>query len=356
MTFKILVINPGSTSTKIAVFDGEKELFTQNVVHSDEERKPYKRVIDEFEMRKDKILEILDERGIDLSTLSAVVGRGGQLTGLHAGGYLVTEAMKKRLASPETIQHASNLGAIIASSIVEPLKIPAYIYDAVGSDEFDSIAKITGVPGVVRASFCHVLNSKAMSRKVARTLGKTYEESNFIVAHLGGGSSISAHRHGRIVDAISDDGGPFSSERSGSVPLNYIVDMCYSGKYSCGEMKKIISGNGGLEALLGTSDCIEIEQRIASGDARAKEVYEAYAYQLTKGICELSPCLRGKIDAVILTGGIAHSKMLTGRIGSYVDFLAPVIVMPGENEMEALALGALRILLGKETAEPYIEG
>ncbi len=355
MAYKILVINPGSTSTKIAIFEDQKELFQENIVHSDEERKPFQHVAEEFDMRKETILKVLKAHGLDLSELSAVVGRGGQLTGIHAGGYLVTEDMKKRLVAPGTIEHASNLGAFIASAIANPLGIPAYIYDAVGSDEMAPIAKITGFPEILRASFCHVLNSKAIARKVAQNLGKTYEESNFIVVHMGGGSSISAHSHGRIIDVISADDGPFSSERSGSAPLNNIVDMCYSGKYTYYEMKKKVAGKGGLKALLGTSDCIEVEKRIANGDQRAKEVYEAHAYQLAKGIGELSPVFKGNLDAIILTGGVAHSKMLTGMITSYVSFLAPVIVMPGENEMGALALGALRILNGKETAEPYQE-
>jgi len=244
---------------------------------------------------------------------------------------------------------------LIAEAIAAPIGVPAYIYDAVGADELESIAKITGFPEIVRKSFCHVLNSKAMARKVAAKVGKEYEDMNFIVAHLGGGISISAHRKGRIIDVITADGGPFSPERSGSAPLNDIVDMCYSGAYEKREMKKKVAGLGGMKAHLGTASCIDIEKMIADGNEQAKAVYEAQAYQVAKGIGELAPTLRGKINAVILTGGVAHSKMLTGMIADYVNFIAPIRIMPGENELESLAAGALRILKGEETAESYRE-
>ena len=355
MSYKILAVNPGSTSTKIAVYEDKTELFTESVVHSDEELKKYDRVTDEFDMRREHIVDSLKKHGISEKELSAVVGRGGQLVNIHAGGYQVTEVMKKRLTDPATIEHASNLGALIADAIAAPLGIPAYIYDAVGSDEMADIAKITGMKEVVRQSFCHVLNSKAMARKAAEKAGKTYQEMNFIVAHLGGGISISAHEKGRIVDVITADGGPFSPERSGSIPLNYIVDMCYSGAYSKKDMKKKVAGMGGMKAYLGTSSCLEIEKMIEDGDQLAKKIFQAEAYQISKGIGELSPVLKGKIDAVILTGGVAYSKMLTGWIKDYVSFIAPVLLMPGENELESLAAGAFRILEGEEAAEVYQE-
>ncbi len=355
MSYKILAVNPGSTSTKIAVYEDKMELFTESVVHSDEELKKYDRVTDEFDMRRESIVNSLKKHGISEKELSAVVGRGGQLVNIHAGGYQVTEVMKKRLTDPATIEHASNLGALIADAIAAPLGIPAYIYDAVGSDEMADIAKITGMREVVRQSFCHVLNSKAMARKAAEKAGKTYQEMNFIVAHLGGGISISAHEKGRIVDVITADGGPFSPERSGSIPLNYIVDMCYSGAYSKKDMKKKVAGMGGMKAYLGTSSCLEIEKMIEDGDQLAKNIFQAEAYQISKGIGELSPVLKGKIDAVILTGGVAYSKMLTDWIIDYVSFIAPVLLMPGENELESLAVGAFRILEGEEAAEVYRE-
>lgn len=353
MSYKILAINPGSTSTKIGYYEDEKEVFSENVMHSDEELKQYSRVVDEFDMRKDNILNAMKKHGADVKDLSAVVGRGGQLTQIHAGGYRVTEDMKKKLTDPATVEHASNLGALIADAIASPLGIPAYIYDAVGSDEMKDIAKITGMPEVVRASFCHVLNSKAMCRKAAKEFGKTYQEMNFLVAHLGGGISISAHEKGRIIDVITSDGGPFSPERAGSIPLNYIIDMCYSGEYTKREMQKKETGMGGIKAYLGTSNCIEVEHMVEEGNKEAEKIYKAQAYQIAKGIGELSPTLKGNTDAIILTGGVAHSKMLTDWITEYVSFIAPVKVMAGENELESLSMGALRILKGEETAEDY---
>ncbi|QOV18359.1 butyrate kinase [Blautia liquoris] len=353
MSYKILAINPGSTSTKIGYYEDEKEMFSENVMHSDEELKQYSRVVDEFDMRKDNILNAMKKHGADVKDLSAVVGRGGQLTQIHAGGYRVTEDMKKKLTDPATVEHASNLGALIADAIASPLGIPAYIYDAVGSDEMKDIAKITGMPEVVRASFCHVLNSKAMCRKAAKEFGKTYQEMNFLVAHLGGGISISAHEKGRIIDVITSDGGPFSPERAGSIPLNYIIDMCYSGEYTKREMQKKETGMGGIKAYLGTSNCIEVEHMVEEGNKEAEKIYKAQAYQIAKGIGELSPTLKGNTDAIILTGGVAHSKMLTDWITEYVSFIAPVKVMAGENELESLSMGALRILKGEEMAEDY---
>ncbi len=354
MSYKILAINPGSTSTKIGYYEDEKEVFSESVTHSDAELKQYSRVVDEFDMRKNNILNAMKKHGVDVKDLSAVVGRGGQLTEIHAGGYRVTEDMKKVLTDPATVEHASNLGGLIADAIAAPLGIPAYIYDAVGSDEMQDIAKITGMPEVVRDSFCHVLNTKAMCRKAAREAGKSYDEMNFVVAHLGGGISISAHKKGRIIDVITSDGGPFSPERAGSLPLNYIIDMCYSGKYTKREMQKKETGMGGIKAYLGTSNCIDVENRVMDGDREAERIYKAQAYQIAKGIGELSPTLKGKIDAIVLTGGVAHSKMLTDWITEYVGFIAPVKVMAGENELESLSMGALRILKGSETAEDYI--
>lgn len=353
MRYKILAVNPGSTSTKVAVYEDENQMFTETVVHSDEELKRFDRVTDEFDMRKANILLALEKHGVKPEELAAVVGRGGQLGNIHAGGYIVTEDMKKELTDQATIEHASNLGALIAEAIAAPLGIPAYIYDAVGADELPGIARITGIPEVVRQSFCHVLNSKAMARKAAKNMGKTYQTANFLVAHLGGGISVSAHKKGRIIDVITADGGPFSPERSGSVPLNYVVDMCYSGTYSKKEMKKKIAGMGGLKAYLGTSNCIEIEKMIENGDERARQLYEAQAYQIAKGIGELAPVLKGNIDAIIITGGVAYSKMLTGWIIDAVKFIAPVVILPGENELESLAAGALRILKGEEEAEAF---
>ncbi|HWQ77914.1 MAG TPA: butyrate kinase [Anaerovoracaceae bacterium] len=355
MEYYILAINPGSTSTKIAVYKNEERLFVQSIEHSPADLAACKNLKDEFDMRKSLISKALEDNAFDTGLLSAVVGRGGMLPPVNAGGYLVNEDMKKRIIRGPIPKHASNLGALLAEAVAKPLSIPAYIYDAVSSDEMREVAKITGVPEIVRQPFCHVLNTKATARKAAESLGKKYEDMNFVIAHLGGGISISAHQYGRIVDAIEDDGGPFSPERAGSIPLQYVVDMCYSGDYSKNDLKKKLRGMGGLKAHLGTHDCREIERMISRGDEHAKLVYEAQAYQVAKGIGELSPTIDGKIDGIILTGGVAYSEMLTGMIKKRVEFIAPVIIMPGENELESLAFGALRILRGEEGVSEYVD-
>lgn len=355
MKHLILAINPGSTSTKLAVYEDEIMLFSESIEHSNEELSACSGLKEQFNMRLSRLMDVLDKRSFDPSGLSCVVGRGGQLPPVKAGGYYVNEAMKRRIIVGPIINHASNLGALLAVAVAKPFGIPAMIYDAVSSDEMRPVAKITGIPEIVRQSFCHVLNTKAMARKAAAAAGRKYEEMNYIIAHIGGGVSVSAHNYGKIVDVITDDAGPFSPERSGSVPLLYIVDMCFSGNYSKKELLKELRGQGGLKAYFGTHDCRDIEKMIAEGDEKAKIVYEAQAYQIAKGIGELSPTIEGKIDNIILTGGVANSEMLTGMIKRYVEFLAPVLVMPGENELEALALGALRIMRGEEACSEYTE-
>ena len=357
MSYKILAINPGSTSTKIAYYEDKIKIFSEGIDHDCKELEKFDKISDQFEFRKNLILDVLKEQDININNLSAVVGRGGLIVPLKAGGYLVTEDMKEKIISGDVIPHASNLGALIADAIAKPLGIPSYIYDAVSADEMDDFAKITGIPEIRRESLCHVLNSKAMARKVAEKLKKSYEECNFIVAHLGGGISISAHKKGRICDLIADDSGTFSPERAGSVPLVQMVDFCYSNKYTKSEMQKKVRGNGGLKALLGTSDTREVQAMIQQGDKKAKEIYYAMAYNIAKGIAQLSVTLKGDIDGIILTGGVAYSKILIDWIEEYVSFLGKVYILPGENELEALAFGALRILKGEEKAIPYkIEG
>jgi len=355
MDYYILTINPGSTTTKIGLFKNEVELWNQNLEHSEQELSGRETIGEQLVYRNDCVLEALTQRGQDTAELSAVVGRGGMLPPVKAGGYTVNQCMRDRLQKSQIGFHASNLGALIADSIAKPLGIPAYIYDAVSSDELYEIAHITGIPEVCRQSFCHVLNSKAMCRKVAEKKGMRYQDMNFLVAHLGGGISISAHERGKIVDVITDDAGPFSPERSGSIPLRTIVDMCYANKYSHKEMLYKLRGMGGLKAHLGVHDCRKIEDMIAAGDEHAKKIFEAFAYQISKGIGELAPILKGQVDAIVLTGGVAHSKMVTDWVKERVSFIADVEVIPGENELESLALGALRILRGEESAHEYTE-
>ena len=348
MGYSILAVNPGSTSTKIALYEDETLVFFEQAEHSDEDFAGFSDVLDQLDFRLEVIHAALNKRRIDLSGLSAVVGRGGLLPPVNAGGYLVNEQLKNVILSGKLSPHASNLGALLADRIAAPLGIQAYIYDSVSSHEFREIAMITGIPEFLRHSQCHVLNSKAMGRKTAEKHGRRYEELNLIVAHLGGGISISAHEKGRIIDAIGDDAGPFSPERTGSLPLLYIVDLCYSGQYTKREMVRKIRGMGGIKAHLGTHDCRLVEKMIAEGNEKAKLVYEAEAYQIAKGIGELAPVLSGSVDYIVLTGGLAHSEMMTGMITERVRFIAPVEIMPGEVEMEALAYGALRILRGEE--------
>ncbi len=351
--YQILSINPGSTSTKIALYENETPVFSENIEHEGKELEQFDKITDQFQYRSERIKKALEERNIVLSDISAVVGRGGLLPNMKTGGYLVNEVMEKKLGGDEIPAHASNLGGLIAKSFSDPLGIPAYIYDAVTSAELPDVAKITGIPEITRQSFCHVLNSRAKSMEYAKSIHKTYEELDLIVAHIGGGVSISVHSKGKIVDSLSDDDGQFSPERSGSVPLLNLIDLCYSGKFTKDEIKKRVRGKGGMYAHLGTSDCREIEDRIGAGDDYAKLVYEAQAYQIAKGICLLLCVLNGKFDAIILTGGAAKSKMLTDLVKTRVEFAAPVVVLPGENEMEALSLGALRILRGEEKVREY---
>jgi butyrate kinase len=353
MSYKVLSINPGSTSTKIAVYENENRLFSENVEHSTADLEQFESLLDQAGYRADAIRVVLAKHDVDLSTLSAVAGRGGLLPGIVGGGYLVNEKMVKMLSSDEISPHASNLGGILAYEVANPLGINAYIYDAVTSMEFPEIATVTGMPDVVRSSTCHVLNMKAMSRKVALKYGKQYEEMRILVAHLGGGISVSAHEGGKIIDSISDDAGPFAPERSGGIPILYIIDMCFSGNFTKKDMIKKVRGGGGLKAYFGTADCRDIEGRITDGDEKAKLVYDAMAYTVAKGLGSLAPVLNGDIDCVILTGGLANSKMLTGLIAERVKFIAPVEIAPGEDEMEALSLGILRIVRGEELAKEY---
>lgn len=355
-SYRILAINPGSTSTKVAVYENERELFRENAIHSQEAMVAYGNdIILQMPLRMKVVKEILAENDIDEKTLSAVVGRGGMIPGLKTGGYYADEALCQVVRDGGLTPHASNLGALMAKETADSLHIPAYIYDAVSAADLPELATITGIPEIRRQSYCHVLNSRAMAIEYARQQGKRYEDMRLLVAHLGGGISVSAHAGGKIIDVITDDGGPFSPERCGSVPLTYIVDMCFSGRYTKAEVMRKMRGRGGLVALLGTSDCQEIERRIRDGDKEAEKIYQAQAYQIAKGIGELTPTLESRMDAIILTGGLAWSKKMTKMVRKYVERIAPVVVMPGEKEMEALALGALRILRGREMARRYGE-
>lgn len=355
MTYRILAINPGSTSTKIAVYDDENQILVKGIDHPSDEIKKYNTIQDQFEMRKESVLNVLKENNIDMSTLNAIVGRGGLLPPVKSGAYIVNDEMIDRLRNNPILEHASNLGAIISYDIANSLGISAYIYDSVAVDELIDIARPSGIANMDRDCLSHALNSRAMAIKYSKNHNKKYSELNLIVAHLGGGISISIHEKGRMIDIVSDDEGPFSPERSGRVPCKKLIDMCFFGKYTHKEMLKIIRGNGGIVSYLNTVDIREVEAMIESGNKEAKIVYEAMVYQISKSIGELSTVTRGKIDAIVITGGIAYSKKITSMIKERVEFIAPVEIMPGENELESLALGILRVLNGEEKAKVYKE-
>lgn len=355
MSYKILAINPGSTSTKIALYEDEKEIFVKTLDHPVELIDSFDNVEDQLQMRKEVVMSFLKEQNFDINELSAVVARGGMLPPVKSGAYTINDLMVDRVENRPVMEHASNLAAPIAYGIAKEVGAPSFIYDSVMTDELLDIARISGSPEIPRTSASHVLNTRAMAIKYAKSKGKRYDELNIIVAHLGGGISINIHSGGKIIDLLSDDEGPFSPERAGRVPCRELINLCYSGKYDKRTMHKKLRGNGGLRAYLNTLDAREVEKMINEGNEEAKLVYEAMAYQIAKGIGELATVVNGEVDVIILTGGIAHSKMLTSWIKQRVSFISHVEIMAGENEMESLAYGALRVLRGEEESKEYTE-
>ena len=325
----------------------------KNIIHSNEEIDKYEHVADQYEMRYREIMNFLNEIYYDINGLSAIVGRGGILPPVKSGAYRVNEVMVDVLKNRPVSEHASNLGGILAYEIAEKIGIPSYIYDSVAVDELEDIARYSGLAEIERVSHSHALNMRATSIKTAEELGKPYNESNIIVAHLGGGMSLSVHENGKMVDIVSDDEGPFSPERSGRVPCRNLVSLCY--KHDQKTMKAKLRGKGGLISYLGTNDAREVEKMIGEGNKEAALVYEAMAYQIAKGIGELATVVKGKVDAIAITGGIAYSNMVTDWVRERVDFIAPVHIHPGENELESLVLGTIRVLDGKEQAREYAE-
>lgn len=357
MTFKILTINPGSTSTKIAVFEDEKEVFSKTLRHSAEELSPFQTVASQFLFRKDIIVSVLKAEGIDIHSLSAIVGRGGLVKPIESGIYEVNEALVRDLEHPVMGEHASNLGGLIAQDIAREINngAKAYITDPVVVDELEPIARISGHPALKRASIFHALNQKIIARTYAKEVGKSYEELNLIVAHMGGGVSVGAHCHGRVIDVNNalDGDGPFSPERSGGLPTGALVELCYSGK-SKAEVKKMLKGEGGVVAYLGTNDMLEVENKaIADPNSEYAMVQNAMCYQIAKEIGAMAAVMKGKVDAILLTGGIAYGKPITNYIREMVEFIAPVKVYPGEDEMRALAMNGLMVLRGETTPKVY---
>ncbi len=347
----ILAINPGSTSTKIAVYEDKKIMFEKNIEHSSDELSRFGKITDQYEMRYKEIEGVLSENDFQVETLSAIVGRGGPVAPLESGAYRVNEVMVEKLMNSPMVDHASNLGGVIAFNLARPLGIPAFIYDAVSTDQMTDIARISGIKEITRKSLIHALNMRAVGIRCAEKMGRGYNEVNFIIAHLGGGITIAVHEKGRIVDLVSDDEGPFSPERAGRVPCKELINMCYS--YNLDTMKKKLRGQGGLISYLGTNSTVEVEKRIKNKDGYAKLIYEAMAYQVSKGICELTAVVKGRVDMIIITGGIAHSEMITSWIRERVQWAAPVEIVPGGDELEALAHGALRALNGEEEIHEF---
>lgn len=350
----ILVINPGSTSTKTAVYAGSQAIAEKTITHTAEELKPFNHIKDQSGFRKEAVLDFLQENGLTLERINCIAARGGLLKPISGGTWSVNEAMCRDLRqSPR--EHASNLGALIAWELAANLSIPAYIVDPVVVDEMHRLSRFSGVKEIERRSAFHALNQKAAGRKAAAQLGLKYEECNLVVVHLGGGISVGAHEQGRVVDVNNalDGEGPFSPERSGGLPFGNVMEMCYHSGLSEQELKKEFIGKGGLVSYLGTNDTRKVEEMIAGGDYNAYLAYEAMAYQTAKEIGMYAVVLRGQVDAVVLTGGIAHSRRFVQWVAERVSFLAPVLVFPGEFEMEALAQGAARVLAGEETAKIY---
>ena len=353
--FRILTINPGSTSTKIAIFDDEKLVIEETLRHSAEEIGKFEKLFDQYEFRKNIILEILNEKGINITKLNAVVGRGGLLKPISGGTYGVNEKMIDDLKVGVLGEHASNLGGVIANEIASQLNIPAFIVDPVVVDEMDEIARVSGMPELERKSIFHALNQKAVARRASQELGKSYDKLNFIVAHLGGGISVGTHKKGRVVDVNNalDGEGPFSPERTGGLPVGDLAKMCFSGKYTLEDIKKKIKGNGGLVAYLDTNDGREVVKMIENGDKNAELIYKAMAYQVAKEIGSCAAVLEGEVDGIILTGGIAYDKDFVNWVSDRVSFITKVFVYPGEDELIALAQGGLRVLRGEEEAKIY---
>jgi len=353
----ILSINPGSTSTKFSLFEEEKLVFEKTLRHSAEELKNFGKITDQFHFRKNLIMNELSVRKIDLGKIAAVVGRGGLVKPIESGIYKVNQRMKDDLTAGFSGQHASNLGGLIADDIASSLCCAsAYIVDPVVVDELQSVARISGHPEIERRSIFHALNQKAVARIYAASKGKKYEDLNLIIAHMGGGISVGAHKHGKVIDvnnALNGDG-PFSPERSGGLPSGQLIDLCFSRRFTHDELKAMITGKGGMVAYLGTNNFIEVCKMAEKGDTKAILVKEAASYQIGKEIGALAAVLNGEVDAIILTGGMAYQDSNTSSIRSMVGFIAEVVVYPGEDELKALAFNGLLALDGKIEIKTYV--
>ena len=356
MGYKLLIINPGSTSTKIGVFEDETLLFEETLRHATEVISQYDSIVAQKDFRKEVITNVLKEKNFDINTLDVIVGRGGLLKPIPGGTYAVTDELVKDLVEAKRGEHASNLGGLIAKEMADALGIPAYIVDPVVVDEMEDVARISGHPELPRTSIFHALNQKAVAKRYAKEKGVRYEDLNLIVVHMGGGVSVGAHKGGRVIDVFNalDGDGAFSPERAGGVPSGELIRLCYSGKYTEKEMIKQLVGKAGYNAYLNTNDARDVEDLVLNKkDEYATLIYNAFVYQVSKDIGAQATVLNGKVDQIIFTGGIAYSKSTMKDFEDKIGFLAPITVYPGEDELLALAQGALRVLNKEEEAKVY---
>ncbi|MDD2354506.1 MAG: butyrate kinase [Lachnospiraceae bacterium] len=355
MAIRSLIINPGSTSTKIGVFDDEKQVFDKTLRHTTEEIAQFDHIVDQMNFRKNIIIDALKENNVDIKSFDVIVGRGGMLKPIEGGTYAVTDELCADLKVGVQGEHASNLGGLLAREIGDSIGVPSYIVDPVVVDEMEPVARISGVPEIERVSIFHALNAKAMARRYAAETGRKYTDINVIVVHMGGGVSVSAHKNGRVIDVFNafDGDGAFSPERAGGLPSGALVKLCFESGRTEKEVKKMIVGNGGFNAYLGTNDARDVDKMCLAGDEKAILVRNAFIYQLAKNIGAMSAVLEGKVDQIILTGGIAYDKYVTAEITKKVSFIAPVKIYAGEDELLALAQGALRVMNGEEKVKEY---
>ena len=355
MGLKSLIINPGSTSTKIGVFEDETLLFDETLRHSTEEIGQYDSIFAQKDFRKNIILDFLKEKNFDVKSLDFVVGRGGMLKPIPGGTYEVTDALVEDLKVGVSGQHASNLGGILAKEIADSVGVPSYIVDPVVVDEMMDIARYSGCKELPRVSKFHALNQKAVAKRYAKEVGKKYEDLNLIVVHMGGGCSVGPHKNGRVIDIFNalDGDGAFSPERAGAVPPGALIKLCFSGKYSEKEIYKMLVGNGGFNSYVGTNDMRDVEKMVNDGDKHAAEIREAFILQMAKDIGSMACVLNGKVDQIIVTGGIAYDKVVVAGLKERCEWIAPFTVYPGEDELLALAQGGLRVMNKEEAAKPY---
>ena len=352
-SFRILAINPGSTSTKVAVFEDEKKVLDRNIDHAAAELARFAEIPDQREYRRDRIVAALAEGGFSIDQMDAFVGRGGGMESCEGGVYPVEGILLEHAATCHTVKHPSVLGAVLAHEFAQAAGKPAYIVNPPDVDELQDVARITGVRGIYRQSRFHALNHKEVGHRAAAALGKTYETSDLIVAHIGGGVSVAAHRQGRVVDVndIVNGDGPMAPTRCGAVPVAGVLELMR--ERPADQVKALTTKNGGVVDLLGTSDMRQVTARIAAGDRFAKLVYDALIYQVGKAIGSCAAVLHGRVDSVVLTGGIVHDSYVVDTLREMVGYIASIQVFPGENEMEALAAGALRVMRGQETLKVY---